>query len=258
MSFQHFQSIMGYEALSPAEHVGQFFAELSLSIDKFNAKHFGNSIHTVKIGKTFQELKAAGNYFDVSFKHIASPVLFDPKRMSFADYVDLCCQTVGALKIVTTVAENVYRGIKSTAAKGQVPVSMASYDTASIVFDMKAKSDEFLSTGNPTTRAVSELYGNWGIADTTFQLFNKAVDSLKGRDVEVLDKNVREVVAISALLKRKLNSGEITLTEPQKDVLNESLDILGQLVTYVGFMMNNLSELSRIMTLQIEQLPKLK
>lgn len=258
MSFYNFDSVSGNEALTVAEHIGRFFSELSLSVDRFNAKSFGKSIHTIKIGDTFARLKNANNYFDVSFKHIASPVLFDPKRISFADYVDLCSQTVGAMKVVSSIADNVYRGIKTTAAKGQVPVTMANHDTVSIVFAMKEKTDELFTTGNPTTRAVSELYPNWNIADTTFQLYNKAVDSLKGRDAEVLDKSVREVIAISELLKRKITNNEIILNQAQVELLNEALNLLGQLVNYVGFMMHNLSELSRIMQLQITQLPTLK
>lgn len=257
-NYNIFEDVSGNEALTVPERISRFFAELSLGIDKFNANYRNKSIHTVKVGNTFKLLKTANNYFDVSFKHIASPVLFDPKKLKFEEYVDLCLQAVGAMKIVSSVADNIYRGIKTTAAKGQVPVSMGLPDTAQLVLDMKYKTDELLKAGNPSTRAVSELYPNWTVADSLFQRFNQVTADLKSRDAEVLAKSVTEVIAVAEILKRKVKASEIILDGNQIEVLDDALTALSVLVNHVGFMLHNLSELTRLFEIHTEQLIALK
>lgn len=249
--------IAGLEGLSVAERVSRFFAELSLGIDKFNAKNLNKSIHVVQQGNLFTKLGAKNNYFDVSYKHIASPVLFNQRLASFEEFVDLNLQGIGAMKVVMSQAEDIYRGLKLTAAKGTVPVSMFSFETASLVTVLKDRADAAFSAGNPTTRPVSEMYPSWSIANTMFQRFNKEVATLKSRDAEILVKQVAQVIEVAKLVKRKIQSSEIILNNDQLGVLDDALSSLTVNVNFIGLLLNNISELTRLFQIHIEELDKL-
>ncbi|QDH47106.1 hypothetical protein PQC07_gp053 [Aeromonas phage D3] len=250
-------NIAGQEALTLSEKVSSFFSELSLGIDKFNARNFNKSVHVIKDGGLFNTLRHKNNYFDIAYKHIQSPVLFNPAKCSFQEYVELCLQAIGAMQIATTGCESVYRGLKLAAAKGQVPVAMFNHDTMTLIFDLKAKTDLVFTVGNPSTRPVSELYPNWTIGKDIFDNFNRVAGKLNARDAEMLAKSADEVIRMADLLKRKILEQEISLSEPQQEILNESLNTLAQAVQYVGFITEQLSNLTAIMTNHVIQLPKL-
>jgi hypothetical protein len=70
--------ITGNEALTVGERISSLYKEFSLGIDKFNAKHFNKSIHTVKTDPSVW-LKSNKTYFDVSlqtFPNVNSSMLF--------------------------------------------------------------------------------------------------------------------------------------------------------------------------------------
>lgn len=250
--------IAGLESLSVGERLSRFFAELSLGIDKFNAKHLNKSIHTVNVGNLFSVLKTKNNYFDVSYKHIASPVLFNNRLCTFEEFVDLNLQGIGAMKVVMTQAEDVYRGLKTTAAKGQVPATLISFETVALITELKGHTDLAFSAGNPATRPVSEMYPSWSVANSLFQRFNKDVATLKHRDAEVLAKQIEQVIEVAKLVKRKIASSEIMLNETQLNVLDETLGNLNLNVNYIGLLLNNISELTRLFEIHVDQLAKLE
>lgn len=249
--------IVGAEALTVGERLTSFFKELSLGIDSFNAKNFNKTIHTVSGVEVWKQLAAKNNYFDVSIKHIPSPVLFNANKMSFKDYVDFVLKAVPLVKLAQTQADSVYRGIKSAAATGKVPYTMRNIDAQIMVNETAAQARIVFDDTKTYTRALSQMYPNYTTAIATVEDFNRTVDTLKSRDVEVLSKTADQVIYVTNLLKKKVDAGDITLTPNDATVLNDAISELVDTITFTGTMIAQLSELTRILQLQLQEAKKL-
>lgn len=247
--------ITGNETLTVGERISSLYKEFSLGIDKFNAKHFNKSIHTVKTDPSVW-LKSNKNYFDVSFKHIQSPVFFNPAQMSFKEYSILLLQSIGAMKLVITQAEDLYRALKNTAATGKVPFSIRNGDHLVLVSELREKVEQ-LKESKVFTRPVSELYANWSEVGDVIKYFNKEVVTLKSRDAEVLAKQADQVVEIVKLVKRKVDSNEIILSPADFGLLNESIQFLSDNMTFIGYSFTLLAEVTRVLNIHSEELVKL-
>ena len=250
-------NIQGSEDLSVGERLKLFMTELSVSVDRFNAKAFNKSIHTVKVDDVVKLLTTRNNYFNVSFKHIASPVFFDAKRLSFKDYVELVLQGIGALKLVNTQAEDLYRGLKQTAAKGQVVHSLRTGHHIVAINELRQEVINKIVDSKVYTRPVSELYVNWGELNAITQRFNQEVSTLKSRDAEVLSKNMDMVLDILKLIKRKVDDSEIILNDLERSNLNEAIKLMDENAKFVGEMLTYITELTSVFGQQVEQLKKL-
>lgn len=247
--------ITGNEALTVGEHIVALYKEFSLGIDKFNAKHFNKSIHTVKTDPSVW-LKGNKTYFDVSFKHIQSPVFFNPAQMSFKEYTILLLQSIGAMKLVMTQAEDLYRALKNTAVTGKVPFNIRNGDHLVMISELREKVEQ-LKESKVFTRPVSELYPNWSEVGEVIKYFNKEVSTLKSRDTEVLAKQADQVVEIVKLVKRKVDQNEIILSPSDFALLNESVKFLSDNLTFIGYTFTLLSETTRVLNIQVDELVKL-
>lgn len=250
-------AIIGAEALTVGERLTSFFKELSLGIDSFNAKNFNKTIHTVTGEEVWKQLSAKNNYFDVSIKHIPVPVFFNANKMSFKDYVDFVLKAVPLVKMAQSQADAVYRGIKTVAATGKVPYSMRNVDAQIMVNQTREDAKHVFEDTRTFTRPLNEVYPNFGTALEIIRDFNRTVDTLKARDVEVLSKSADQVIYIVNLLKKKIDSGEMSLDESASRLLNDSIEELVTTITFVGRMVAQLSELTRILQLQNNEAKKL-
>lgn len=257
LSEEEILAIQGTESLSVGQRVQLLFSELSVGINKFNAAHFNKSIHTVKVGNVYNKLKQRNNYFAVSFKHIQSPVYFNPNTSSFADYVTVVTGAIPLVKLVTTQAEDLYRGLKQTAAKGQVPRTMRNGD---VIVTINKHKELFKATVEQTkeyTRPVSDFYPSWTMFDSILQNFNQAAGYLKSRDMEVLSDEANKIIKVTQILKQEVDASSVSLNDNDREYITDSLRMLNENMEFIGTAMAVLSELTAVLTNQVSQLEQL-
>lgn len=258
LTYEDINSVQGVESLTVGERLKLLFTELSTGINKFNANHFNKSIHTVDAKNLYQTLKFRNNYFDVSFKHIQSPVFFNPSKISFKEYVEMLCSLVPMIKLVQTQADDVYRGLKLVAAKGQVPRTMRNGDLVVMLNELKEKIKLRTENKGVYTRPVSDFYPNWITMDNIFQHYNRQLSTLKSRDMEVVSDSVNNVVKIIQILKRKVDSSDVALNDNDREYINETIAMLNENIQFIGVTMSMLSELCAVLQNHVVQLEELK
>lgn len=250
-------SVEGNEALTVGEKLGSFFKEISVGIDSFNAKNFNKSIHKLEGIEIWNKLGAANIYFDVSTKHIPTPVFFNPKRVSFAQFVEYVLHAVPILKLVDSQAEMVYRGLKTLTATGKVPFSISNVDTTYQINEARGHVKDVLEDTRVYTRALNEVYPNFSGAYDLAKQFNDVTETLKARDVEVTAKRGDQVIYMLKLLKPKIDASQIVLQPREIEIVNDTVRNLIDNITFAGLMLSQLSELTRVMTMQIKEAQKL-
>lgn len=250
-------SVEGQEALTVGERFMSFFKELSVGIDAFNAKNFNKSIHKVDGIKIWKDLSDSNKYFSVSTKHIPVPVFFNSDKISFKDYVEFVLKAVPILKLIDTQADIVYRGIKTVAATGKVPFTLGNVDNTAKINETRAQFENVFEDTRTYTRSVSQVYSNFNQAYEVMENFNAIVNTLQARDVEVASKRVDQVVTIVKILKSKVDANEVNLSEKESTLLNNTISNLVDNVTFAGKMINQLSELTRVLQLQTDEARKL-
>lgn len=255
---QTLDNVQGSEALTIGEKLVSLFKEVSLGIDAFNAKNFNKSIHTVDGVDVWKKLSDQNAYFSVSIKHIPAPVFFNAQKISFKDYVELVLKAVPLIKLVSSQADQMYQGVKKAAVTGQVPYSIRNVDNVVMINQARETYENVVSDTGVYTRAVNELYTSFGEAYTIGTNFNSVVRTLQSRDVEILAKRVDQVLYIVKLLKDKVDSNEIILDAKASQLLNDSIEELVNNVTFAGKMISLLSDLTRVLQLQIQESTKLK
>ena len=249
--------VEGNEALTFGETLVSFFKEVSLGVDVFNAKNFNKSVHTVQGIDVWKDFAAKNDYFSVASKHIPSPVFFNAQKISFKDYVALVLRAVPLLKLVGTQADVVYRAIKTAATSGKVPYSIRASDNNNLIDEVRDQFNSVITDTGVYTRAVQDLYSNFGEAYNICLNFNSVVKSLQARDVEVVSKQVDQVLYMVKLLKDKVDAGELEFDEHQRTLLNNAISDLVDNVTFAGKMVNMLSDLNRVLQLQVQESKKL-
>ena len=252
------ETVGGNEALTVGEKLTSFFKELSVGIDSFNARNFNKSIHKVQGIEIWKKLGDMNVYFDVSTKHIPAPVMFNPAKVSFKNYVEYILKAVPILKLVDSQADQVYRGLKTIAATGNVPFTLGSVDTSIMVNETRAQFADVISDTRIYTRAVSEVYPNFSGAYELLTDFNKIVDTLKSRDVELTAKRGEQVINILNILKPKIDASEIILNPNQTKLVNDTVSNLVDNITFAGIMLAQLSDLTRVLQLQVQEATKLR
>lgn len=250
-------TVEGNEALTVGEKLSSFFKEISVGIDSFNARNFNKSIHKVDGIEIWNKLGASNVYFDVSTKHIPTPVMFNPAKVSFKNYVEYILKTVPLLKLVDTQTDQVYRGLKTIAATGKVPFTLANVDGSILINETRAQFANVLEDSRVYTRAVNEVYPNFSGAYELAVEFNKIVDSLKSRDVEIVATRGNQVINILNILKPKIDSSTVILNEKEVALVNSTVSNLIDNITFTGVMMAQLSELTRVLQLQVKEAHKL-
>lgn len=249
--------VSGNEALSVGERLTSFFKELSVNFDAFNAKNFNKSIHTVKGGEVWKNLASQNVYFSAAIKHIPSPVFFNPTVWSFKDFVDFVLQAVPIIKMVDSQADNVYRGIKKAAATGQVPFSIRNVNDLVLISKARETFQNSMKDTGAYTRGLNELYPNFNAASEVVNDFNRIVQTLSSRDVEVVSKRMDNVVYVTNLLKAKVAESEVILNAKEAESLNMAIGELVDNANFAGLMLAQLSELTRVLQLQIDEAKKL-
>jgi len=252
------ETVEGNEALTVGEKLGSFFKEISVGIDAFNARNFNKSIHKVEGIEVWKKLGAANIYFDVSTKHIPAPVMFNPTKISFRNYVEYILKAVPVLKLVDTQCDQVYRGLKTIAATGKVPFTLASNDTSIMVNETRAQFANVLEDSRVYTRAINDLYPNFSGAYELMDEFNKVVDSLKSRDVELAARRGEQVINILNILKPKIDASSVILNPNQVALVNNTVSNLVDNITFAGVMLAQLSDMTRVMQLQVQEAAKLQ
>lgn len=251
------ESVTGNEALTVGEKLGSFFKELSVGIDSFNAKAFNKSIHKLDGIEIWNKLGAANNYFDVSTKHIPTPVFFNPNKVTFADFVTYVLGAVPILKLIDGQADMVYSGLKSLAATGKMPFSISQVDTSYQINEARGRFKEVMEDTRVYTRAVNEVYPNFSGAFQLMKQFNDVTDSLKSRDVELAAKRGDQVIYILKLLKPKIDQSQVILTPREVELVNSTVRNLIDNITFAGLMLSQLSELTAVLKLQVKEAQKL-
>lgn len=249
--------LQGTESLTVGERLSSFFKELSIGVDAFNAKNFNKSIHTVDGVRIWKELADKNVYFEVSTKHIPTPVFFNPTKISFKEFVEFVLKAVPILKLADQQTETVYRGLKSVAASGKVPFSLSNYDNTFLINETRAQFKNVFEDTRVYTRAVNEVYSNFTEAFDLTENFNTIVKTLNSRDVEVLAKRADNVVDIVKLIKMKIDANEIILNPKESELLNGVISNLVDNINFAGQMMNQLSEMTRVLSLQTQEAKKL-
>lgn len=249
--------VEGNEALTFGENLVSFFKEVSLGIDAFNAKNFNSSVHTVQGIDVWKNFAAKNDYFSVASKHIPSPVFFNAGKISFKDYVALVLRAVPILKLVSTQADVVYRNVKQAAVNGRVSHSIRNLDNNIMIDETKEKYEAVISDTGVYTRAVQDLYPSFGEAYNIAANFNDVVKTIQARDVELVSKQVDQVLYIVKLLKEKVDNNEIIFDRVQGTLLNDAISDLVANVTFAGKMINLLSDLTRVLQLQVQESKKL-
>ncbi|UOX39491.1 putative virion structural protein [Aeromonas phage ZPAH34] len=250
-------AVHGSEDLSVGERIKLLISEFSLGIDKFNAKHFNKSIHVVDFQNLPARLKAKNNYFKVSFKHIPSPVFFNPKVTTFNDYVHLILQGIGALKLANTQAEDLYRGLKTLAAKGQVVHSIRNSQLVVTLNQLRDQVQEKITDTKTYNRPVQDHYKNWEEFDQIGKMFNAEVGTLQSRDTEILAKNMDNCISVLRLVKDKVDRSEIILNDIERTNLNEAIQQMDSNAKLVGELLSYIAELKAVFEQQIPQLLKM-
>lgn len=253
-----FASVTGNEALTVGERITSFFKELSLGIDSFNAKKLNGTIHQVSGGEIWKELASQNNYFAVSIKHIPAPVFFDGRKLTFGQYVEFVLRAIPLIKAVDEQADQIYRGLKTTAASGKVPLTVfrnSGFDE--FTEDTIKMFDDNVSNTGVYTRALNEMYPNFSSATKVFEEFNSKVRALSPREPEVLAKRANAVIDIAGLLKRKIDTSDVVIDAGDMEVINNGVNTLVRNVTMVGKMLSLLSDLTRVLELQATEAKKL-
>lgn len=257
MPFLDVHSVTGTEALTIGERINLLVKEISLGVDKFNAKMLNKSIHTVDARAVTTKLMQANNYFNVSYKHIPTPVLFNPGVCTFREYMEVVTRAGAAMSLVLTQAEDLYRGLKEVAAKGTISHSIRNGAHLSLI---TAFLDDLKRVSNRTdvqSRAISELYPNWTEFSRIYDDFNSKVKLIQSRDAEVIAKQVDQVIVIAKLVKRKIDNNEIILSPEDFSFLNETMYMMDANLKAVGQGLLQLGELTNTLKVHVEELGKL-
>lgn len=257
MTFLDVHSVAGTEALTIGERINLLVKEISLGVDKFNAKVLNKSIHTVDARAVTNKLIRANNYFNVSYKHIPTPVLFNPSSCTFREYMEVVTRTGGALNLVLSQAEDLYRGLKEVAAKGTISHSIRNGGHLSLITAFLDDLKRVSGKSDVQTRAISELYPNWTEFSRIYDDFNAKVKLIQSRDAEVVAKQVDQIVDISKLVKRKIDGNEIVLSPEDFSFLNETMTMMDSNLKAVGQGLLQLGELTSILRAHVEELGKL-
>lgn len=250
-------NVGGNESLSVGERLTSFFKEMSLGLDAFNARNFNKSIHTLKGIEEWKKIAADNVYFSAAIKHIPAPVLFDPRVWSFKDYVEFVLHAVPIVKLVDSQADNLYRGIKVAAAKGQVPFSIRNVNDLNLIAQARNTFKENMKDTGQFTRALNEMYPNFGNAYDIAYQFNNIVKTLGSRDIEIVSKRMDMVIEIVKLLKVKLDASDVILQPKEVESLNMAIEELVANASFAGVMLGRLADLNRVLQIQIDELPKL-
>lgn len=250
-------NVEGNESLSVGERLTSFFKEMSLGLDAFNAKNFNKSIHTLKGIEEWKKAAAANVYFSAAIKPIPSPVLFDPRIWSFKDYVEFVLHAVPIIKLVDSQAENLYRGIKVAAAKGQVPFNIRNVNDLVLISKSRQVFKENMKDTRQYTRSLNEMYPNFNQAYDVCYNFNSIVKTLGARDAEIVSKRMDNVVELVKLLKVKLDESDVILQPKEVESLNMAIGELVDNATFAGVMLGQLADLNRVLQIQIDEMPKI-
>lgn len=254
---QNLPAVEGNEALTFGETLVSFFKEISLGVDAFNAKNFNKSIHTVQGIEVWKDFAAKNDYFSVASKHIPSPVFFNAQKISFKDYVAFVLRVVPLMKLVASQADLTYRSLKIAATQGKVPHSIRNIDNQIMVDETKETYAAVVSDTGVYTRGVQDMYPSFNEAYVLAKNFNDVVKTLQQRDAEILAKQTDQVLYMVKLLKDKVDSNEVIFDRHQGDMLNDAIKSLVENVTFVGKMLSLLSDLTRVLQLQVQESKKL-
>ncbi len=254
---QTIDQLQGSEALTFGETLVSFFKEVSLGIDAFNAKNFNSSIHTVQGIDVWNKMASQNDYFSVASKHIPAPVFFNGAKISFKDYVALVLRTIPIMKLVSSQADVVYRAVKLAATSGKVPHSIRNSDNDVMIDETKEQYAAVISDTGVYTRAVQDMYPSFSEAYNICTNFNTVVKTIGARDAELLAKQVDQVLYIVKLLKDKVDANEIIFDKTSGTLLNDAISGLVGNVTFVGKMLALLSDLTRVLQLQVQESKKL-
>lgn len=241
----------GIESLTVGERIKLFASEISTGLTSINIKIFGDSVHVVDPGITFSRLKEKNNYFQLSTDFIPAPLFFDPKKMSFKDYITICTNLVGLMKVTTDAIDEVYKGLKTAAVTGNVPFSIRKSSHEVLLTDLATKLDMVFENTGKATRQLSVLYANYSEAEDIFRRYNETVKSINHRDAELLVSRVTNLTELVKIFRRKIEENDIVIKPEDLVTIEIALKRVDNMVRYCGRLMTMCNELTRVFELQL-------
>lgn len=242
----------GMEALgipklfTPAEGFGIRLSAISLAVDKFLAS-MNSSIHQVDYRKAQLHTKGLG-YFDRASQPIPVPSQFNVKTMTMTDYVSACRKGVYLIEAFKTDSSRFYDWLRDVAAKGKVGGTFryTITSTAGVIKDTGA----FIKTlGNPTKETTIRLQDAYPSFNEMFKLmdeYNTSVKTLKGRDAEIIAKQLQLNANLGQLIIDRIGTSDIVFDEQDLDKILSSYAEFEDYMNLVGAMIGLLNELSAV------------
>lgn len=247
----------GTEAFTVGEKIKVFFSELSLSIDQFNGSVFNSSVHVVDARKTLKTLKEKNNYFKYSSYQIPTSVFFNPNKISFIEYTELCLEAIDMLDHTNDELQDFYEAIKETISSGKMPFSVMLKKEDRQLTARKTRLETKVDNTAHTHRALNQVYPNLATIEKTIDGYNRKVSLLKSRDAELTTKRVNNLIDLLKILKSKVDVSDVKLTQNELEAIKRGISRINDLVSVTGTMMAMVNDLSRVIELQIETLSTL-
>lgn len=252
------QSVSGCEALTFVERLGTYVGEFSLGIDKRFAS-FNSSIH--KIDYTRARIKANSlNYFKVEQEAIPVSEMFDPSKMTWEHYVNYVLNGIPLVTNLKDETGRMYDWIKSVAATGKVGRSFRY--SLSVMDELVSSCEDFVTKGltpnNHRQARIRDIYPSWNSMFQLVDRYNKNVNTLKGRDIEIISKQLDQIKHMGDLIVKKIKANDIVVTEIDMNELADSFDYFNRAVNAAGAMAGLINELRDTLAGQCEAVLNLK
>lgn len=243
-------SFSGMEGLSVTERFGTFFSQVSLGIDKRFAS-LKSSIHPVDFGPAIKKSKTL-NFFKVENNLIATAELWDHKKLSWALYVEQVCNGASLLGNLKDEADNMYSWLKNVAATGKV--SREFKYKFSLMNDLVESTEQFVSDlggYRRTSAALREMYPSFEEMAKIGSKYNLMVKLIKGRDAEILVKQLAQINKMGELIIEKIKIEDIVLSEADINELASSIEYFNRAVNCGGAAIGLLNELREVFASQV-------
>ena len=252
--------LKGNEDLSVGERFSLFFKEFSAKVDRDLASIAG-SVHTVDL----EGLKKAlalnkPSYIKNGIVQLPTPEGFTPKLGSMMNHVERVSDAVFLVSSLKTESGRLYDWLKEIVAKGRVDKQ---YHWAVTDFDVVVeRATEFLRSipedrGN-VTYSLQQCYVNFEEVVSVVSVFNTKAKLYKTRDAEITSKEVSRVYDIGELMVKKIKVNDMVLTEGQLKDISDMVNKFIELTNITGAMLALLNETSKILTLQVEEIKKMR
>lgn len=246
--------IAGNESLSVVEQFKFMFKNLSLDIDKKLA-FFNKSIHIINVDEFTKKTKSK-LYLDRVNDLLPIPALYNSKTMVWEDYVNGVLKGVNLVSTYKDDVESLYRWLRQIATTSKVPMSFK-YKITNTQAQIDAQLSFIKTLSNPSNKekeTLGTLYNSFNQATLLMADHNSKVSLIKGRDVEIIAKQIQLNAELANVILKKIEVSDITLSPVEVDFVKRIFHNFEIYSNVVGGSLGLINELSAVFEGQIKSI----